>query len=482
MASDVKIEGVSALDAGTTSDPARRSAASRILSGVIFISLLALLPLSAAPYASVEPWWTGLFDALVFLLAALWAVEGAFGGRWFVRAHMLMLPAFALTAFALLQSTSLPSFGVISFDPYETRLFALRLLAVSTYAALLIRYAVTERRLRALVAVLLAVGAASALFGVFRQVAQREQMGFVLALLPKGVGYAQFVGRNSFAFLMEMALGLAVGMVAGRGVSRQKMLVFVAAALPLWVALVLSNSRGGIFAMLCQVLFIAATFGVTKTYGAAEQGRVKEDRGPGDNGREETAASRLGRSPAVCLVLGALLVATVVVGTVWMGGDPLAERMETIRDEVGASRTDPEQVGRAGIWKSTWRLFAEHPVAGVGLGGYWIAVRGVHEGSGVSAPRQAHNDYLELLSSAGVVGALPLIIFVLLFIRRVRQRLRAGTPFARAAALGALVGVVGVAAHSLVDFGLHVTANALFFAALVAVAAVEVRQPGEQKN
>jgi hypothetical protein len=57
---------------GATSTRAR--AASRLVSAFVFAALVALLPLAAAPYGSVEPWWTALFDAAVFLLAALWAI------------------------------------------------------------------------------------------------------------------------------------------------------------------------------------------------------------------------------------------------------------------------------------------------------------------------------------------------------------------------------------------------------------------------
>jgi O-antigen ligase len=110
----------------------------------------------------------------------------------------------------------------------------------------------------------------------------------------------------------------------------------------------------------------------------------------------------------------------------------------------------------------------------VGLGGYWIAIRTTHGGSGVMAPRQAHNEYLELLASAGIIGALLLAAFLFLFVRRARVRLREGTRFARAACLGALAGLFGVAVHSLVDFGLHVTANAFVCAALLALAAADV--------
>jgi O-antigen ligase len=119
-------------------------------------------------------------------------------------------------------------------------------------------------------------------------------------------------------------------------------------------------------------------------------------------------------------------------------------------------------------------MIEEHPVTGVGFGGFWVAVSRYHEGSGGLVPQQAHNDWLELLASGGVVGLAPVALFLYLFVARARGRLRTGTPFERAAALGALAGLVGVAAHSLVEFGLHVPSNAYAAAALVAIAAVGV--------
>ena len=45
----------------------------------------------------------------------------------------------------------------------------------------------------------------------------------------------------------------------------------------------------------------------------------------------------------------------------------------------------------------------------------------------------------------------------------------------RAVTLGALVGIVTVAIHSLVDFGLHVTINALLFIALISITLFKVK-------
>ena len=60
--------------------------------------------------------------------------------------------------------------------------------------------------------------------------------------------------------------------------------------------------------------------------------------------------------------------------------------------------------------------------------------------------------------------------FVVAVTRRVRRNLFAGSGFLRAARIGAVVGLAGVAAHSLVDFGLHIMVNAIVFVTLIMIA------------
>jgi O-antigen ligase len=436
-----------------------------LLSALIFAGLVAVVPLSSAPYGSVEPLWTALFEVFVFILAALSALEGALSGRRASRAHALVLPGLALAAFALLQSVDLGG-GAASYDPYETRLVALLLFAYTAYLALLLRYTDTERRLRALLYAVVLAGLASALFGVVRQTAQRGGEGFLLEYLRPNTGYAQFVNKNHFAYLAEMALGVLLGLVAGRGVARAKALVPPALALPLWAALVLSNSRGGILAMLCQVIFLGASFGVTRVRGTGHAGSFKE---------EPSALDRVAGSKAARAGLVFALLLTITVGMVWLGGDAVADRVASVGEEVAAGTTDTTRAGRKDIWAATWRTFAAHPLTGVGFGGYWVAVSERHEGSGGLVPRQAHNDYLEVLASGGLCGAAVVLAFLLLLARGALPRLRAGSPFERAAALGALTGLCGVAVHSLVEFGLHVPSNA--FAALALAAAATASHP-----
>jgi O-antigen ligase len=434
------------------------------LERVIFFSLLALIPLVAVPYGTVEPWWQAVFECTIFLLAVLGIIEGWLSGTWRINDWKLFLPLFALAGFAWLQT--LPLGGVsevegiqqtfwyaLSADPYNTRLFALKLLALSFAGLLLLRYTTSQYRLRALIVVILGTGIASALFGLLRQTAQTETSGFILPYLPLGSGYGQFINRNHFAFLMELTLGLTLGLMSasrlGGERNREHWLNYAAVSIPLWWALVLSNSRAGLFSMLCLVLFVALL-------------------------RSHTRPEQFRRTRLVRAALGFCLLVVILAGSVWVGGDPLMSRLETVSDEVTSAT--PDGIRRVEVWRATWNLIEDHWLTGVGFGGYWAAIPEYHRASGQLIPQEAHNDYLEILASGGLIGVGLVVWLVWFFVRCARRRLWHSEGWQRAARFGALAGLFAVAVHSFFDFGLHITANALIATAL-AVIAVRSEEP-----
>jgi O-antigen ligase len=315
---------------------------------------------------------------------------------------------------------------------------------------MLLRCLVSERRLRLLVELIMAIAVLSAIFGLWRQLSQ-HQVGFVLPKLRPGFGYGQFINSNHFAFLMEMALGLTLGMAICRGVSGVRLAIYVLCAVPMFVTLVLANSRGGILSILCQAVFLAWL--------------LVSRRGQNKGSGTVVSGTRL-------LLLRAVLVTMLLVGAVvtvvFVGGDPLVGRIDTISVELDPKAAHTFAL-RQNIWQATWRLIKDHPVAGVGFGGYWIAITKYHQASGDITPQEAHNDYLELLASGGVIGVLIGIWFIVEFARSARRTFGTADHFHRAVALGAMAGILAVAVHSLVDFGLHTTINALVFTVLIAV-------------
>jgi O-antigen ligase len=441
----------------------------RLLNRLIFFSLLLLLVLVAVPYGTVEPWSQAFFECAIFALTALWIIEGWRLGSWQIADKALLFPLIALVGFALLQAIPYgkvadtaglqePFWQAISADPYNTVRFSLKLIALILAGQLLLAHTTTQKRLRLLIMTIIGVAIGSALFGLLRQTVQRDIMGFLLPYLPLQAGYGQFINSNHFAFLMELALGLPLSFILSRSFGRERWLLFAGLASPLLLAFVLSNSRGGLLGLCSQLLFILLL---------SNYGRRSNDTARG-------AANwflRISSSRGFRLLVGGLLVVILLIGITWVGGDPLITKLEAVSGEISeeGDRTR-EGTRRIDIWRATRQMVAENPLVGVGFGGYWVAIPQYHRASGKLIPQEAHNDYLEVVASGGVIGAGIVGWFLVAFLRRSRQQLQAITSERqRVVCVGALAGIFAVLIHSLVDFGLHITINALVFTALIVI-------------
>jgi len=424
-----------------------------VLNRIVFVALVILIVLTPIPYGTVEPWWKAAFVCAVFVICIPALIENTS-----IPGKSILLPMLVLSALASLQTLSLGTrteanlqvWNAISADPYQTRFFALQMLALTAFLALLYRYANTERRIRVLVYTVLAIAVASAVFGILRQTTQQDT-GFLLPLLRKNQGYGQFINKNHFVYLMDMAFGLGLGIILGGGVKRDRLMIYVALLVPIWIALVLANSRGGVLAMIMQVT--VAVLLLTSVRALSDNYQLH----------------KIARSTVLRIVLLVVLVVGVALGTLWVGGDRLASNFEGASSEF-TSDALRQGVSRNEIWRATLKMFAAHPIVGVGLGGYWIGITAYHDASGLMTPQEAHNDYLELLSSGGVIGFAMGVWFVVVVIRKARDNLLTDVGYMRAVRLGAILGIVGVAAHSLVDFGLHIIVNAVVFLTLIMMA------------
>ncbi len=443
------------------------------LNPLIFYALLVLIAASGVRYGTVEAWWVAAFEAGIFALVGLWAIESWLNQTGHIRNYRLLWPLVGILLLAVIQiipSTAGSSAGSnatlpISFDPYETGRFVFKLLALILAGGLMLGHTGTRSRLRALVHLVIGVGVASGLYGIVR--ARTTNTSGVDSLSSDlGAGFGQFVNRNHFAFLAEMALGLLLGLLFAGGFRRRQFLIYAAAGVIVWIALVMANSRGGLLSMMGQFAFVMLMTNL---------GRFRRE----SSGASEITAPR----PAAPFVLRAAvsvcLLMAIAFGALWVGGQPLAQRLEenSLAREFKAAPSDSTtRIRRLDMWSATWQLIKQHPAAGVGFGGYWLAIPEYLRYSGKKELHQAHNDYLEILASGGLIGGALVTWFCWAFIAGARRRLVSMDPFRRAACLGALTGLFGVAVHSLVDFGLHVTINALVFTALLVIATAELKR------
>jgi len=328
----------------------------------------------------------------------------------------------------------------LSYDPYATSQAAVKLLALTLFLALFAAYVNTDARRELAARVIVGVCVLIALVGI-------GQTYIGKALWQRG-SFGPFVNRNHFAGFLEMGAGLTAGLLAGRVARRELAVLYACAALVLCAGVVLSASRGGLLALMAAVAFLALAAW------------------PASARRERRRLQGLIRAGATATLGVAALAGAMFL----VGSEGLVQNLAQLQTGDPTVALENERFSRREIWGATIRLIEDHPLAGVGLGAFPYAYTRYDPSAGAQRVEQSHNDYLQILADAGLIGgAIALLFIVLLFVRgflavQTRDRRQ------RAVTLGALTGCFAIAVHSFVDFNLQVTANAQLFLALAALA------------
>jgi O-antigen ligase len=223
------------------------------------------------------------------------------------------------------------------------------------------------------------------------------------------------------------------------------------------VALIMTNSRGGIISLIAEVLFLVATMGLRRRSRHKKKHDHEEERRP----RFKSAAMRAG--------LALVMIIALFAGVVLLGGEEALTRF------VGSVNSDDPTTGRAHFWGVTVDIIKTHPWIGVGLGSFGVVYTGYDSRNGMYRLEQAHNDYLQVLSDSGIIGAVIALFFVVNLFRMGFMRRDSRDDFRRGVATAAMAGCFAVMVHSFFDFTLHTTANALLFLVLAALATMNGR-------
>jgi O-antigen ligase len=131
---------------------------------------------------------------------------------------------------------------------------------------------------------------------------------------------------------------------------------------------------------------------------------------------------------------------------------------------------------RLKIWEDTWRLIQDHPLTGIGAGGYATVFR-VYQSHLLENLRadHAHNDYLQLAAELGMPTAFALIALVWGYLGSAARdlwnlrRKRSAFGDARSSAIrtGGLAGSAAFLCHNGVEFNWQIPALQLYFITLL---------------
>ncbi len=342
-----------------------------------------------------------------------------------------------------------PPRPALSLAPSATRRTAL--LFAGLAAALAAAAAVGRWRLgrRILGGAVLLAALAEILYGIPRWFARsREMWGVEVAGSERLRG--TFVNPNHLAVYLEMALAVAFAWAwwaagrAARAGPAERRVAFLAPPVLLWstlfTGLAFTGSRAGLMAAVA---------------GTAAQGLLVPRR---SGGRRRGALWALAGLAVVALGVAAVLATGPAQGFGRLLGTSGPGFGWNVRLEVYRRALD------------LWKLF---PWLGSGLGTFLDAFPMVQPHSSVELTWwHAHSDPIELLVTAGVLGAAVAAVGLAALVLRLGRVLAGGHRSEdRAAALAALGALVAVGLHEWVDFGLTMAANSFTLAIVAGCAA-----------
>jgi O-antigen ligase len=293
-------------------------------------------------------------------------------------------------------------------------------------------------------------------FAVYQLLTHSNRVwGFTSPYVGRASG--TYISPNNLAGFLEMLLPLATAYVLAGRMKPVARILLGYAALVMAAGLAVTFSRGG---------WVAATIGLLAVAGILLRHRKH-------------------RIPAL------LLLVVFIGGGACFTKIYLAKTLAYIsRMEGMAGAVSNGKVGlnfRRDMWTVAERMWLDHFWWGVGPAHYNYRFREYRPERIQLQPDRVHNDYLNLLADWGAAGGIIVFAGMAAFgaglwetrkhVQRAERDLgvRSGMSNRFAFFLGASAGLLALAVHSVVDFNLHIPANAILGVTLLALLTSNLR-------
>lgn len=426
-------------------------------SKIIFFLLCAGIVFTALAYGTVHQPTIALFYLMTALIVVLWAVDGFRTGVFRYSKSLLQIPVIGTVIYAFVQiipfGTLAETGGIagigrtISLEPFWTQMFALHFLALFFIFAASLVFLDSASRLRKMTSLITVFGFAFAFFAILQTVLSPTKI-YGIYEVEYAKPFGSFVNRHNFAAFMEMTIAVPLGLLFAGAIRRDKRLIYLTAIGLMGISLILSGSRGGLVSLLAMVVFILIL--TNKARGSSQ------------------IALKVG--------LAVLLFAVIIGGAILIGGETSLTRFaETaVSKDITTNRTH--------IWNVTLQVIKNNFPFGAGIGAFAAAYTPYDTMNGIERVEQAHNDYLQILADAGIVGLILAGFFIYQLFRTGLENIKTENVFRRGVATGALAGCFAILVHSLFDFVLHTTAITVLFLTSVALVVASGRNYADDEK
>jgi O-antigen ligase len=439
--------------------------------------LLLIITGSVLAFGGVQPPAYTAMEATLFLLTVVVLIRQTSEGKIDLPLPLWILPFLCLV---LLQTIPLPvrivswlspnrlflgvhdalapgatHWATLSLYPHDTLLGFFKLGAYLA-AFVLAAYAFEAREGKNVLApALIVLGSLEAAYGIVQYLTGYQKIfGFTKQFYIEDAT-GTYINHNHFAGFLGLVIPFAAMMVfynlqsrsahgvperRGRRAGRYSLLLnprilfYTFLVVLLLIAVVFSRSRMGIFSVLASLILMALL-------------------------------GQLGGGRRAWMVITLLVIAGSMTYALWIGLGPVIGRFGAL---TPASLEDP--YGRAVMWKQASGVIRDYPAVGTGLGTFAVAFRRYQTTSLDLFIDHAHNDYLEVTTDTGILGAGLLFIPIMaLLVKMILACAGARSAYRRSVLLACIGGTAALLIHSVADFNLQIPANALLFAVVLGI-------------
>lgn len=437
------------------------------LPGRIVFMFLCFIPIfSIVAFGAVDTWQMSLISVFSGLLFLFWLFDFWKKNKIEISDNLIQLPLIGLILIGLIQLLPLRSSGKLtqiiqisqniplSFDPYTTRLAVIQLIFYLLFLSAALFYINSRKRVKLIIYILLTTAAVMAFIGIIQRIGNFEMI-YGIRNVSQQIFFSSFVNQHHFASFMLMMIGLGLSLLFEQSIKKdRKIFLFFGFSLMV-IGVIFTGSRGALLSLSLVIGFILAF----KFFGREKN--------------EETRSSKNLKIP-IYIVSGLVVFVFLFGSILLLGGD------QSLIRGIGLGETSGDvSNGRLHFWSVAWQSFLNHPIIGTGLDSFGVVFSEYDTWNGIFRVEQAHNDYLQILSDAGILGILCVISFFILLVKKGLENIKnAKSRFYKSISTGALAGCLGILIHSFVDFPLRTPANAFVFliCAVLATNLIELKK------
>ena len=457
----------------------------RICKNIIEYGLLGLIIFSPLPAASVNEWSILVIQLTVLVLVAAYLIMKEKPVINYHISQILRWPKYLFIGFFLflfIQILPLPHFFVrminpgayifqsqfsidisamklmsFSVSPFRTFREGMEILSYVLIGFLVLKTITSRRQIRRILFVLVGMGFFEAFYGLFELNRNNPRILFY----PKEIAWdsvtGTFVNQNHFAGYVEMIIPLAIGLVIARidlfALAEKKLhekivhftqkgffknIVLTACVVIMSLSIFLSRSRSGTSLV---VLTFVVFMGLTLVY----------------FGRMSYRSVSIRRFLQVTFLI-------IAIFSLYAGIGKTIDRFSLDKQLLG---------GRPHYWGSVIHIIKDFPIVGSGLGTFAYVFPAYANTKTYGMLIHAHNDYFEYISELGLVGTFFLLSGLLFMaFKSFKFWYERRNAEIKGLALGGIISVIVVAAHSFTDFNLHIPANMLLFSVILSLTLV----------